>query len=42
MRQMQTLALLLGDLHRKSVVPIVQSLMAVQGSDAPVKAGKVL
>jgi hypothetical protein len=37
MRQMQTLAFLLRDLHRKSVVPVVQnvpvvpSLLAVQG-----------
>jgi hypothetical protein len=32
MRQMQPLALLSPDLHRKSVVPIVQSLTAVQSS----------
>jgi hypothetical protein len=30
MRQMQTLALLLRDLHRKSVVPIVQNVPVVE------------
>ena len=41
MRQTQTLALLSRDLHRNSVVPIVQSLTAVQSSkvQSDLKAG---